>query len=289
MSRRVVVGSAGTTNGRVPPQDPYVGVPVTLNVTHHADFRPVFLLTYVALRSYATMEAANDMYCRCFPGIEQIAGRFGLHRSTVFRSLNWLEKNYYIYRAPRIQHSSHFTLIVQRKMFITTVQRASVAAAQQEYERWLQEVREAARRAFARGKHATHQRSHPSDPLAGGHRESPGSDFTGSAATFPHLGVAPERLRGVAGERRRSGATQIKIQQLGGSRSKEHLSSGAKSPEPPRSHKESEGQLPPPLRVSLAAKKIPPARMTEAQRQARWQELQRQRALLIAEAELAPK
>jgi len=287
VTRRAPPGSAGTsTNGRVRPQDPFVGVPVTLNIKNHPDFRSVYLLTYVALRSFVTMAPASDGYCRCYPSVDLVAAMFGLDRSTVFRSINWLEDNAYLYRQRRNHTSSLYTIVIHREPYLTTMRHAGAAAAQHEYEQWLAEVQADARRAVAAGARLG-ARSSGRDPQPSRVDAMPlGRNFTGSAQARPCSKVAPERLQGVAGERSRSGATLIKIQQLGRPISKEHQDSGSKPPELSRFQKETTTQLPPPIRamVNQVAKRVPAGQMTEKQRQSRLRELERQRTQLLAEA-----
>lgn len=193
--------------------DPFIGIPKTLTGGHHPDLRHSHVLTYLAVRSFASLEPANEYFSRCFPLIATIRAVYGQSRSTVFAGLRWLESHDYLYRcrAYKQRASSEYTLILWRDWFREIQQSEGRAEAIRRYEARLLDMQAEAR--VARAKQARDR--------AGDDQSSRASRERGSK--YAPADHSPEEVRygdldRCADRTSTPGCTQIKIQEKGRSR-----------------------------------------------------------------------
>ena len=135
--------------------DPFIGIPKTLTPKGHPNFQREYLLTYTALKSFTSLEPANENYSRCFPSIPAICAVYNQGRRTVFRCLQWLEQNDYLCREREHcqRGSTLYTLILRREWFQQIHRKEGREEAIRQYEAWIVE-----RQAAARGEGASEAR-----------------------------------------------------------------------------------------------------------------------------------
>jgi hypothetical protein len=206
--------------------DPFIGIPKTLTRKHHRDFRGAYVLTYAAVRSFASLEPASENFSRCFPGIPAICAVFGQARRTVFDSLRWLEANDYLYRHREHEQrgSSIYALIVRREWFQEVQRKEGRAEAISRYETWILEWQAEARAGRARKP----RQREGADGIAQPSRDA--------ASKYPPVHYSPGEMHGGNPDQCTVGAsipacTQIKIQELGVTRIRDQHSGIHSAPE----------------------------------------------------------
>ena len=117
----------------------FVGVPVTLNALKHPDYPRHALEIYVSIRSFVSLSPEKDNFCFCFPGIQTIGRKFGVEPNLVREVIAWLEGKGYLYRLPREQRSTTYTIVMERDLFLATLRQEGRERAIEANERWIRE------------------------------------------------------------------------------------------------------------------------------------------------------
>jgi DNA-binding MarR family transcriptional regulator len=265
------------------PRFPHTRVPRFINQKDFPGLRASIAGTYVAARSFAYLRSKrSDKFARCCASIRSIGAVFDQSESTVKRNLKWLEGAGLLYRTARFNTSSVITFVDCPDRFRRIRETEGFEVAKEDNDQRLEAITDEARvdgAAQARNRvRRPHTQSVSDRVLA-----SPAQQLGPPVSQPPSIGE-PTWVH-----ERPTKNTAVEEQDI------EEHDVGVKAPAPsPLEDSQANAKCNCNAETVAAlfaavrgmARKMPSATpMTARDREARWLELQRQRKVLLAEAE----